>query len=190
MYLCQTAKANSVLGTPYYLSPEICNGTPYDYKTDVWALGCSKWHEGGGADVEGGVECAVACAVLYEMVGHRRPFEAESIVSLAMLVRLMGGVRALAGCGPSPLPKSPPQITSADPRPLPPDVSPVFRELIAWMLKRNSAERPSIADILAHPEVARQRELLKERHAALDLSSTTTELPPLPSAISFQLWGG
>ena len=37
----QTAQAKTVLGTPYYLSPELCCGKPYDYKTDVWALGCS-----------------------------------------------------------------------------------------------------------------------------------------------------
>jgi NIMA (never in mitosis gene a)-related kinase len=32
--------AQSAVGTPYYLSPELCEGKPYDYKSDVWALGC------------------------------------------------------------------------------------------------------------------------------------------------------
>jgi NIMA (never in mitosis gene a)-related kinase len=32
--------AHSAVGTPYYLSPELCEGRPYDYKSDVWALGC------------------------------------------------------------------------------------------------------------------------------------------------------
>jgi len=32
--------AQSAVGTPYYLSPELCEGRPYDYKSDVWALGC------------------------------------------------------------------------------------------------------------------------------------------------------
>jgi len=32
--------AQSRLGTPYYLSPEICEGHPYNSKSDVWALGC------------------------------------------------------------------------------------------------------------------------------------------------------
>ncbi|XP_077970155.1 uncharacterized protein LOC120331911 [Styela clava] len=32
--------ANTVLGTPYYISPEICEGKPYDEKSDIWALGC------------------------------------------------------------------------------------------------------------------------------------------------------
>eukprot|EP00232_Nephroselmis_pyriformis_P003965 CAMPEP_0182908254 /NCGR_PEP_ID=MMETSP0034_2-20130328/35107_1 /TAXON_ID=156128 /ORGANISM="Nephroselmis pyriformis, Strain CCMP717" /LENGTH=589 /DNA_ID=CAMNT_0025044421 /DNA_START=163 /DNA_END=1929 /DNA_ORIENTATION=+ len=32
--------ANTVLGTPFYLSPEVCEGKPYDFKSDVWSLGC------------------------------------------------------------------------------------------------------------------------------------------------------
>ena len=35
-----TAKANTMVGTPYYLSPELCEDKPYDKKSDVWALGC------------------------------------------------------------------------------------------------------------------------------------------------------
>uniref|UniRef100_A0A182PIQ4 non-specific serine/threonine protein kinase n=1 Tax=Anopheles epiroticus TaxID=199890 RepID=A0A182PIQ4_9DIPT len=32
--------AQTVLGTPYYFSPEMCEGKEYDEKSDVWALGC------------------------------------------------------------------------------------------------------------------------------------------------------
>ena len=27
-------------GTPYYLSPEICENKPYNNKSDLWAMGC------------------------------------------------------------------------------------------------------------------------------------------------------
>ncbi|XP_065886059.1 serine/threonine-protein kinase Nek8-like, partial [Dysidea avara] len=33
-------EANTVLGTAHYISPEICEGKPYNIKSDVWALGC------------------------------------------------------------------------------------------------------------------------------------------------------
>lgn len=32
--------ANTLIGTPYYMSPELFSNKPYNYKSDVWALGC------------------------------------------------------------------------------------------------------------------------------------------------------
>lgn len=31
--------AMTVVGTPYYMSPEVCESKPYTFKSDVWALG-------------------------------------------------------------------------------------------------------------------------------------------------------
>jgi NIMA (never in mitosis gene a)-related kinase len=33
--------ARTMVGTPYYLSPEMCEEKPYNEKSDVWALGCA-----------------------------------------------------------------------------------------------------------------------------------------------------
>ncbi len=38
--LVNTNYASTFIGTPYYLSPEICDEKPYNEKSDVWALGC------------------------------------------------------------------------------------------------------------------------------------------------------
>ena len=53
--LNQTANmAHTVVGTPYYLSPELCEEKPYNNKSDIWSLGC----------------------VLYELCTLKHPFEA------------------------------------------------------------------------------------------------------------------
>ncbi|EAR85026.2 plant dual-specificity MAP kinase kinase family domain protein (macronuclear) [Tetrahymena thermophila SB210] len=55
-------KAKTMVGTPYYLSPEIINSVPYSYKSDVWSIG----------------------VVLYEMCCLRPPFQGESLQNLAL----------------------------------------------------------------------------------------------------------
>ena len=32
--------ATTMIGTPYYMSPELFSNKPYNHKSDVWALGC------------------------------------------------------------------------------------------------------------------------------------------------------
>ena len=55
-----TSYAHTFIGTPYYLSPELCKDLPYNDKSDVWSLGC----------------------VLYEMVTLRHPFEGKTRVEI------------------------------------------------------------------------------------------------------------
>lgn len=50
------ASAETLTGTPYYTSPEICLGKRYNSKTDVWSLGC----------------------VLYELATFAHPFDGRS----------------------------------------------------------------------------------------------------------------
>ncbi|KAK9760494.1 Serine/threonine-protein kinase Nek2, variant 2 [Basidiobolus ranarum] len=51
-----TMFAKTYVGTPYYMSPELINGQPYDAKSDIWALGC----------------------ILYEICALKPPFPAQS----------------------------------------------------------------------------------------------------------------
>ena len=52
--------ADTVIGTPYYMSPEVCENIPYSYKSDVWALGC----------------------VLYELCTLKHAFSASNLLGL------------------------------------------------------------------------------------------------------------
>eukprot|EP00931_Biecheleriopsis_adriatica_P116158 TRINITY_DN91838_c0_g1_i1.p1 TRINITY_DN91838_c0_g1~~TRINITY_DN91838_c0_g1_i1.p1 ORF type:complete len:384 (-),score=73.67 TRINITY_DN91838_c0_g1_i1:100-1251(-) len=52
--------ASTLVGTPYYLSPEICQKQPYHCPSDVWAVGC----------------------VLFELCSLRVPFDAQDINQL------------------------------------------------------------------------------------------------------------
>ncbi|XP_069457550.1 serine/threonine-protein kinase Nek5 isoform X1 [Ovis canadensis] len=56
--------ARTCIGTPYYLSPEICQNKPYNNKTDIWSLGC----------------------VLYELCTLRHPFEGNNLQQLVLKI--------------------------------------------------------------------------------------------------------
>ena len=56
--------AKSVVGTPFYLSPEMCGGEEYSQKSDVWALG----------------------VIVHEMCTARHPFAAGNQAALVMQI--------------------------------------------------------------------------------------------------------
>jgi NIMA (never in mitosis gene a)-related kinase 1/4/5 len=53
-------ETQSVVGTPYYMSPEVCQSKPYSYKSDIWALGCC----------------------LYELCTLKHAFDAKNLLGL------------------------------------------------------------------------------------------------------------
>ena len=61
------AFAQTQVGSPYYLSPELCEEKPYNTKSDVWALGC----------------------VVYEMCTGKHPFQAPT--QAALLLKIISG---------------------------------------------------------------------------------------------------
>lgn len=65
--LSSKSKAYTVVGTPCYISPELCEGKPYNQKSDIWALGC----------------------VLYELASLKRAFEAANLP--ALILKIMRG---------------------------------------------------------------------------------------------------
>ena len=101
------SKAKTVVGTPYYLSPEIIRSEGYNFKSDIWSLG----------------------VLLYEMAALQPPFNAESLHKLAQ--RILSGKYA----------------------PLPPNFTKDTNGLIASLLQKDPAMRPSIHQILNSPQI-------------------------------------
>ena len=54
----------TMVGTPYYISPEIINNESYSFKTDIWSLG----------------------VILYELCSLKPPFDGISLPGLAMRI--------------------------------------------------------------------------------------------------------
>ncbi|XP_043533247.1 uncharacterized protein LOC122540959 isoform X1 [Chiloscyllium plagiosum] len=61
------SEAHTILGTPFYISPEICEGKCYNDKSDIWSLGC----------------------ILYEMACRQRTFEGTNLP--AVVNKIMKG---------------------------------------------------------------------------------------------------
>lgn len=53
-----------MIGTPYYISPEIINNNPYRFETDVWSLG----------------------VILYELMALEPPFKAKTLQLLSLKI--------------------------------------------------------------------------------------------------------
>ena len=59
--LAKNNMAQTQTGTPFYLSPEIWKDQPYDYKCDIWSVGC----------------------IIYELCTSRPPFRGTSMKELS-----------------------------------------------------------------------------------------------------------
>jgi serine/threonine protein kinase len=58
------SRARTMVGTPYYLSPELCMGKAYSQKSDVWSLG----------------------VILYVLLNQKMPFEASNYAALILRI--------------------------------------------------------------------------------------------------------
>ena len=52
--------ASTIVGTPFYMSPEVCENRSYTFKSDIWALGC----------------------IMFELCTLKKAFEANNLLGL------------------------------------------------------------------------------------------------------------
>jgi len=57
-------QAQTAIGTPNYLAPEVCENSPYGNKADIWSIG----------------------VVLYELLALQHPFQAQNIAALVIRI--------------------------------------------------------------------------------------------------------
>ena len=64
-----TLQAHSKVGTPLYMSPEVIRGDGYDFKSDIWSLGC----------------------LLYELAMLKSPFRQEGLNFYSLFQKISNG---------------------------------------------------------------------------------------------------
>lgn len=62
--LADKSRAQTVVGTPYYLSPELCQGQAYDAKSDMWSLG----------------------VLVFQLCNEKMPYEASNYAALILRI--------------------------------------------------------------------------------------------------------
>ncbi|XP_006169368.1 serine/threonine-protein kinase Nek4 isoform X2 [Tupaia chinensis] len=79
--------ASTLIGTPYYMSPELFSNKPYNYKSDVWALGCCVYEM---ATLKHAFNAKDMNSLVYRIIeGKLPPMPRDYSPELADLIRTM-----------------------------------------------------------------------------------------------------
>ena len=130
-----TEFAQTMVGTPYYLSPELCENAPYNEKSDVWALGVVAYelatlgfpfvaHNREIRPVEHRRRAARARA--RACTSHHSSLQTSRRAEAALIVKILRGAY----------------------EPIGDHFSPRLRRLVAACLSPTAAARPHAADLL------------------------------------------
>ncbi|XP_006876118.1 PREDICTED: serine/threonine-protein kinase Nek4 [Chrysochloris asiatica] len=83
----QCDMASTLIGTPYYMSPELFSNKPYNYKSDVWALGCCVYEM---ATLKHAFNAKDMNSLVYRIIeGKLPPMPKDYSPELAELIRTM-----------------------------------------------------------------------------------------------------
>ncbi|KAF7308809.1 Protein kinase domain-containing protein [Mycena kentingensis (nom. inval.)] len=147
--------ANTYVGTPYYMSPELMQEKAYDSKSDIWSLGC----------------------LIYELCALKPPFhEAQTHNELSCLIRggripplprgysqqLAGVIKAMLNLNPAMRPSA---------------AQLLLHERVEWAKKVSESEK-TLNTLKSHRAalVVRERELVGRENALNDKETQITEM--------------
>ncbi|KAI7836760.1 hypothetical protein COHA_009398 [Chlorella ohadii] len=163
--------ADTMIGTPHYMAPEMWNRKPYSYSADIWALGCIL-HELctlkplflAPTDDE------TRQKVLSAVVPRCRPATPRSCIETGKVIdQDLSPCRLFFAC----------RCCLVVVPPLPPRYSPELRSLVAGILQQNPAKRPTIDDILQTPAAQQHLALLPEELRQRCISPALSSQRPL-----------
>ncbi|KAI9216879.1 kinase-like domain-containing protein [Blastocladiella britannica] len=92
LFIGSKPSANTVIGTPNFLSPELCEGDEYDGKSDIWALGC----------------------ILFELVTRKMMFDAPNLLALTKKITSGTASRPIPATAPAVLQSLIPKLTTVN----------------------------------------------------------------------------
>ncbi|TDZ61967.1 G2-specific protein kinase nim-1 [Colletotrichum trifolii] len=144
--------ASTYVGTPFYMSPEICAAEKYTLKSDIWSLGC----------------------IIYELCAREPPFNAKSHFQLVQKIK-EGKVTPLPSCYSSEL-----MGTIKDCLRVNPDHRPDTAQLLnlpVVRLMRKEREVVELNKVLKTKEdsMARREKELEEKMASFEADKTTVK---------------
>ena len=122
-----TAFARTIVGTPYYLSPELCSDQPYRDKSDVWAFGVLLYEVPLFIRLLLFIHLSNFALFLNQCCSFRHPFEAGN--QCALILKIIQSPVA-------PIPRDS-------------DISQDLNSLIQWTLQKDPKNRPTVRDLLS-----------------------------------------
>ena len=142
--------ASTYVGTPFYMSPEICASEKYTHHSDIWSLGC----------------------IMYELCTHEPPFNANSHLQLIQRIR-KGDFKPIPDCYSKDLGNVISSCLKVNPLQRP-DAASLLTVPYIWIARRQQ-EMVSIGKILkTREEIAEQKlKQAEERLSAMEADQAT-----------------
>eukprot|EP00916_Digyalum_oweni_P026006 GHVL01042809.1.p1 GENE.GHVL01042809.1~~GHVL01042809.1.p1 ORF type:complete len:427 (+),score=79.22 GHVL01042809.1:45-1325(+) len=152
------AFAKTSIGTPYYLSPEICQDRPYSWSSDIWSLGC----------------------VLFEMAALKVPFDASNLRQLVDKI-VKGPTPSIPSQYSSALRQLGQDLLNRDWRKRPSAADVLQREVVQLEIRRMLKEEHEKRKVTSFTDLSKQTSMeTVEGAGSTNGTTNSSAVPPVP----------